>query len=43
MLLLNLFTSWKLQNENKVEIGPYARVRPGTILKEGSKWKFCRN
>ena len=23
--------------ENKVEIGPYARVRPGTILKEGSK------
>ena len=23
--------------ENKVEVGPYARVRPGTILKEGSK------
>jgi len=23
--------------ENKVVIGPYARVRPGTILKEGSK------
>ncbi len=23
--------------ENKVEIGPYARVRPGTILREGSK------
>ena len=23
--------------ENKVEIGPYARIRPGTILKEGSK------
>ena len=23
--------------ENKVAIGPYARVRPGTILKEGSK------
>ena len=23
--------------ENKVEIGPYARVRPGTTLKEGSK------
>ena len=22
---------------NKVEIGPYARLRPGTILKEGSK------
>ena len=22
--------------ENKVEIGPYARIRPGTILKEGS-------
>ncbi len=29
-----------LQNcriENKVDIGPYARIRPGTILKEGSK------
>tara|TARA_B100001063_G_scaffold106560_1_gene99508 strand:- start:531 stop:1154 length:624 start_codon:yes stop_codon:yes gene_type:complete len=25
------------QIENKVEIGPYARIRPGTILKEGSK------
>ena len=23
--------------ENKVEVGPYARLRPGTILKEGSK------
>ena len=23
--------------ENKVEIGPYARIRPGTTLKEGSK------
>ena len=23
--------------ENKVEIGPYARIRPKTILKEGSK------
>ena len=23
--------------ENNVEIGPYARIRPGTILKEGSK------
>ena len=23
--------------ENKVEIGPYARIRPGTLLKEGSK------
>ena len=23
--------------ENKVDIGPYARIRPGTILKEGSK------
>ena len=23
--------------ENKVNIGPYARIRPGTILKEGSK------
>jgi UDP-N-acetylglucosamine diphosphorylase/glucosamine-1-phosphate N-acetyltransferase len=27
----------KCKIENKVEIGPYARVRPGTILKEGSK------
>ena len=25
------------QIENKVEIGPYARIRPDTILKEGSK------
>ena len=23
--------------ENKVDVGPYTRVRPGTILKEGSK------
>ena len=23
--------------KNKVDIGPYARIRPGTILKEGSK------
>ena len=23
--------------ENKVDIGPYARIRPGTLLKEGSK------
>ena len=23
--------------ENKVEIGPYARIRPGALLKEGSK------
>ena len=23
--------------ENKVEIGPYARIRPDTILKEGSR------
>merc|ERR1712224_493114 len=23
--------------ENKVEVGPYARIRPGTIIKEGSK------
>ena len=38
MLLLNLFhilESCKV--ENKVEIGPYARIRPDTILKEGSK------
>ena len=25
------------QIENKVEVGPYARIRPNTILKEGSK------
>ena len=23
--------------ENKVDVGPYARIRPGTILREGSK------
>ena len=23
--------------ENKVELGPYARIRPGTTLKEGSR------
>ena len=23
--------------ENKVEVGPYARIRPGTILKDGSR------
>ncbi|MDC0151270.1 UDP-N-acetylglucosamine pyrophosphorylase, partial [Candidatus Pelagibacter sp.] len=23
--------------KNKVDVGPYARIRPGTILKEGSK------
>ena len=27
----------KCQIENRVEIGPYARIRPDTILKEGSK------
>ena len=27
----------KCQIENNVEIGPYARIRPDTILKEGSK------
>ena len=27
----------KCRIENKVDIGPYARIRPGTILKEGSK------
>jgi bifunctional UDP-N-acetylglucosamine pyrophosphorylase/glucosamine-1-phosphate N-acetyltransferase len=35
---INSFTH--LENckiENKVEVGPYARIRPGTILKEGSK------
>ena len=23
--------------ENKVDVGPYARIRPGTVLKDGSK------
>ena len=27
----------KCKVENKVDIGPYARIRPGTVLKEGSK------
>ena len=27
----------KCKIENKVEIGPYARIRPETVLKEGSK------
>ena len=27
----------KCKIENKVDIGPYARIRPGTTLKEGSK------
>ena len=27
----------KCKIENKVDVGPYARIRPGTILKEGSK------
>ena len=27
----------KCKVENKVDIGPYARIRPGVILKEGSK------
>ena len=28
--------------KNKVEVGPYARLRPGTILEEGYQgWKFC--
>ena len=27
----------KCKVENKVNVGPYARIRPGTILKEGSK------
>ena len=27
----------KCRIENKVDIGPYARIRPGTILKEGSR------
>jgi UDP-N-acetylglucosamine diphosphorylase/glucosamine-1-phosphate N-acetyltransferase len=35
---INSFTH--LENckiENKVEVGPYARIRPGTVLKDGSK------
>ena len=27
----------KCKIENKVELGPYARIRPGTIIKQGSK------
>ena len=27
----------KCKIESKVDVGPYARIRPGTILKEGSK------
>ena len=27
----------KCKIENKVDVGPYARIRPGTILKEGSR------
>ena len=27
----------KCKVENKVDVGPYSRIRPGTILKEGSK------
>ena len=27
----------KCKVENKVDIGPYARIRPGTLLREGSK------
>ena len=27
----------KCKVENKVDVGPYARIRPGAILKEGSK------
>ena len=27
----------KCKVESKVDVGPYARIRPGTILKEGSK------
>ena len=27
----------KCKVENKVDVGPYARIRPGTVLKEGSK------
>lgn len=27
----------KCKIENKVDVGPYARIRPGSILKEGSK------
>ena len=37
-VIINSFTH--LENckiENKVDVGPYARIRPGTTLKEGSK------
>ena len=27
----------KCKVENKVDVGPYARIRPGAVLKEGSK------
>ena len=27
----------KCKVENKVDVGPYARIRPGTVLKEGSR------
>ena len=37
MQSLNLFHIQSLEVENKVEIGPYARIRPNSILREGSK------
>jgi bifunctional UDP-N-acetylglucosamine pyrophosphorylase/glucosamine-1-phosphate N-acetyltransferase len=38
MLLLNPFSHLEsCKIENRVEVGPYARIRPETILKEGSK------
>ena len=35
---INSFTHLeKCKIENKVEVGPYTRIRPGTVLKEGSR------
>ena len=37
-VIINSFSHLeKCKIENKVNIGPYARIRPGTILKEGSR------
>ncbi len=37
-VIINSFSHLeKCKIENKVDIGPYARIRPGTILKEGSR------
>jgi bifunctional UDP-N-acetylglucosamine pyrophosphorylase/glucosamine-1-phosphate N-acetyltransferase len=37
-VMINSFSHLKdCRIESKVEVGPYTRIRPGTILKEGSK------